>query len=66
MRNLDRAALQRYVAADQPLDCAGTYKLECRGIALFERIDSADHSAIIGLPLIHLTQVLTEIGYAIP
>ena len=66
MRNLDRAALQRYVAADQPLDCAGTYKLECRGISLFEQIDSTDHSAIIGLPLMHLTKVLVEIGYAIP
>lgn len=66
MRTLDRAALARYVDADQPFDCAGAYKLEARGIALFERIDSADHTAITGLPLIALTRVLTEIGYALP
>lgn len=66
MRALDRAALRRYVDADQPLDCAGAYKLECRGIALFGRIDSADHSAITGLPLIALTGMLHELGYAIP
>jgi len=66
MRRLDRAALERYVAADQPLDCAGAYKLECRGIALFERIDSADHSAITGLPLIALSGILRDIGYALP
>ena len=66
MRALDRAALTRYVAADQPLDCAGAYKLECRGIALFERIDSADHSAITGLPLIALTGILRDLGFAVP
>lgn len=66
MRQLDRAALERYVAADQPLDCAGAYKLECRGVALFTAIDSADASAITGLPLLALTRILAELGYAIP
>lgn len=66
MRSLDRAALERYVAADQPLDCAGAYKLECRGIALFDSIASADASAITGLPLIALTRILAGLGYAIP
>lgn len=66
MRRLDRAALERYVAADQPLDCAGAYKLECRGIALFEAIESADASAITGLPLLALTRILAGLGYAIP
>lgn len=66
MRSLNRAALERYVAADQPLDCAGAYKLECRGIVLFERIDSADASAITGLPLLALTRILAGLGYAIP
>ena len=37
MRRLSRAAIERYVAADQPLDCAGAYKLESRGIVLFEQ-----------------------------
>jgi len=66
MRRLDRATLVRYVDADQPLDCAGAYKLECRGIALFERIESADQSAITGLPLIALTGLLRELGYVLP
>lgn len=66
MRPLARAALERYVAADQPLDCAGAYKLECRGIALFEAISSSDSSAITGLPLLALTRILTGLGYAIP
>jgi septum formation protein len=66
MRRLDRAELERYVAADQPLDCAGAYKLECRGIALFDTIDSLDASAITGLPLLALTRILAGLGYAIP
>jgi len=66
MRRLDRAALERYVTADQPLDCAGAYKLECRGIALFDAIDSADASAITGLPLLALTRILAGLGYAVP
>jgi septum formation protein len=66
MRALDRAAIARYVAADLPLDCAGAYKLEARGVALFSRIASADHTAITGLPLIALTGILAEIGFVIP
>ena len=66
MRPLTRAEIERYVAADRPLDCAGAYKLESRGIALFERIDSADHTAITGLPLVALTTILRELGYSIP
>jgi 7-methyl-GTP pyrophosphatase len=66
MRPLSRAAIERYVAADQPLDCAGAYKLESRGVALFEQIDSADHSAITGLPLLALVRILCELGYEIP
>jgi septum formation protein len=66
LRALSRAAIERYVAADQPLDCAGSYKLESRGIALFERIESDDHTAITGLPLIALVTILRELGFAIP
>ncbi len=66
MRSLDRAAIGRYVAADRPIDCAGSYRLEARGIALFEAIDSDDHSAITGLPLIALTTILRQIGFVIP
>ena len=66
MRPLDRAALARVVEADRPLDCAGGYMLEKRGITLFERIDSPDQTAIIGLPLIALTTILRQLGLPIP
>ena len=66
MRHLDDAAIARYVAADRPLDCAGSYKLESSGIALFERIGCDDHTAIVGLPLIWLAGVLSRVGYRIP
>lgn len=66
MRPLDAAAIARYVAADRPLDCAGAYKLECRGIALFAAIACADHTAITGLPLMWTAGALTRLGYAVP
>ena len=66
MRPLDAAAIARYVAADQPLDCAGSYKLECRGIALMAAITSADQTAIIGLPLMAVTRMLGRWGYMVP
>jgi septum formation protein len=66
MRPLSRDAIERYVEADRPLDCAGSYKLESRGIVLFDRIDSDDHSAITGLPLIALVTILRELGFSIP
>ena len=66
VRPLSAAAIARYIAADRPVDCAGSYKLEERGIALFERIEAADHSAITGVPLIALTSILLELGFAIP
>lgn len=66
MRPLTRSQLERYVAADQPLDCSGAYKLEKRGIALFERIESADHNAIVGVPLMWLAGTLAQLGYEVP
>jgi septum formation protein len=66
MRTLPVDALRRYVEADNPWDCAGSYKLECRGVALFERIHTDDQTAIIGLPLLKLTQVLCGLGFEIP
>ena len=66
MRRLGREQLARYVEADQPLDCAGAYKLEAHGISLFASIDSRDHSAITGLPLIALAAHLASLGYPIP
>ena len=66
MRPLTSAQIERYVSADAPLDCAGSYRLEARGISLFERIVSADHTAIVGLPLIAVTSMLAALGYPLP
>lgn len=66
MRQLDRAAVERYVARDHPVDCAGSYKLEQAGVALFRRIESEDHTAIIGLPLLALAGILAELGFEAP
>lgn len=66
MRPLLRDELERYVAADRPFDCAGSYRIEERGIALFERIETQDYTAITGLPLIALTSLLRRLGYTIP
>jgi septum formation protein len=66
MRPLTREALARYVAADHPVDCAGAYKLEQRGVSLFSSIASDDQTAIVGLPLIALTQILADAGLSIP
>jgi septum formation protein len=66
MRRLSRTAIARYVAAEQPLDCAGSYKIESRGISLFERIETEDQTAITGLPLIALVSILSELGFEIP
>jgi septum formation protein len=66
MRRLSRDSIERYVAADEPLDCAGSYKLESRGIALFDTIETDDHTAITGLPLIALTTILRDLGFDIP
>jgi septum formation protein len=62
MRPWSEAQLTAYVAAEQPIDCAGSYKLEGRGIALFERIEGHDHTGIIGLPLIAVSGMLARAG----
>jgi septum formation protein len=62
MRPLTRAEIERYLAADEPYDCVGSYKLEQRGISLFDRIDSADHTAITGLPLLFVSRALREMA----
>jgi len=54
--------IRRYVEREQPLDCAGGFKCEGLGIALFERIDSTDPTALIGLPLIWLAGTLAAAG----
>lgn len=63
MRPLKFSEIHSYVREDLPLDCAGSYKLESKGIKLFSNIEMNDHTSIIGLPLIELTSYLLKIGY---
>jgi septum formation protein len=65
-RTLSRDAVERYVDAEKPFDCAGSAKAEGLGIALIERIESIDPTGLIGLPLILLTAALTQHGIRIP
>lgn len=65
-RDLTDAEIDRYIAHESPLDCAGSFRVEGAGIALFERIESEDPTALIGLPLIKLAKLLRAAGLAIP
>lgn len=62
-RDLSDAALDAYLRAEEPYDCAGSAKSEGLGIALLEAIESDDPTALIGLPLIALTRMLLAAGY---
>ena len=61
-RTLSPAAIEDYLRREQPYDCAGAVKSEALGIALFERIESDDPTALIGLPLIALIDMLRAEG----
>lgn len=65
-RKLSAEEIARYVARERPVNCAGGFKAEGLGITLFERIDSQDPTALIGLPLIWLSAVLRKAGLALP
>jgi septum formation protein len=66
MRRLTPGEIERYVSRESPVECAGAYRIERGGIALFERIESADHTAIVGLPLIWVSQALRSLGIELP
>lgn len=65
MKKLTLEQITKYVDVDSPLFSCGSYKLETLGIALFDKIDCPDHSAIIGLPLMSLTRALEEFGLSV-
>ncbi|WP_018862189.1 MULTISPECIES: nucleoside triphosphate pyrophosphatase [unclassified Thioalkalivibrio] len=65
-RPLSDAEIRAYVALDNPVDCAGSFKSEGLGVSLFERMEGADPTALVGLPLIRLCQWLREAGIAMP
>lgn len=65
-RKLSEEEIERYVARERPVNCAGGFKAEALGISLFERIDSQDPTALIGLPLIWLSAALRRAGLQLP
>jgi septum formation protein len=62
LRPLSQGAIRKYVAAEQPLQCAGAFQIEGLGIALMEELRGGDYTSLIGLPLIALTSLLGELG----
>lgn len=65
-RALDATDIDRYLAREPALDCAGSFKAEGLGIVLFEAIESSDPSALVGLPLIALASMLRQAGFELP
>jgi septum formation protein len=65
-RALATDEIERYLAAEQPYDCAGSFKSEGLGITLFDAIETRDPTALIGLPLIATARLLREAGFALP
>lgn len=65
-RQLTRAEIQRYVAKEQPLHCAGSFKCEGLGISLFESMQGHDQTSLMGLPLIALCKILRQLDLQLP
>ena len=65
-RALSDAEIERYLLRERPYDCAGSFKCEGLGITLFERIESEDPTALIGLPLIAVAAALRAAGLQLP
>ena len=57
-RHLSEQEIEDYVRRERPLNCAGSFKSEGLGIALFEKLDGRDPNTLVGLPLIALCQML--------
>jgi septum formation protein len=65
MKELSNSDLEAYLKIDKPYDCAGSYKIEEKGILLFDRIETDDFTAITGLPVIQTSKALKELGVQI-
>ena len=66
MRNLTPEQVERYLLAEEPYDCAGSFKAEGLGVSLFQRTEGEDATSLVGLPLIRLVDMLIAEGVAIP
>lgn len=60
LRPLTEAQIRNYVTRENPIDCAGSFKIEGLGIALMEKMEGRDYTALIGLPLIRLVDILKQ------
>ena len=65
-RELSLPEIERYVDAEQPYNCAGSFMAEGLGITLFKKLEGDDPSALIGLPLIRLCEMLREFELKLP
>ncbi|WP_426141661.1 Maf family protein [Pseudomonas sp. DWP3-1-2] len=66
MRTLDTPRIERYLHAEQPFDCAGSFKAEGLGVSLFRATEGSDATSLIGLPLIRLVDMLSNEGITLP
>ncbi len=62
LRKLSEVEIRDYVRKENPVDCAGSFKIEGLGIALMEKMEGDDYTSLVGLPLICLTSMLRRIG----
>ncbi|MGS2722427.1 Maf family protein [Porticoccus sp. GXU_MW_L64] len=65
-RQLSDGEIERYLHREQPYDCAGSFKVEQLGVSLFKKVESSDPTALVGLPLIRLCEMLRQSGVATP
>ena len=66
LRPLSSTEIERYIAIDQPFQCAGSFRSEALGVTLFARMTCNDPTGLIGLPLIRLATSLRAAGYHLP
>ena len=66
MRTLSTEQIERYLLAEQPYDCAGSFKAEGLGVSLFQRTEGDDATSLVGLPLIRLVDMLLAEGIHLP
>ncbi len=64
-RKLTAEMIEGYLRRERPYNCAGSFKSEGLGIALFERLEGDDPTSLIGLPLIRLTRMLEAVGVTV-
>jgi len=64
-RQLTQPQIVNYLNAEQPYNCAGSFKSEGLGIVLFERLEGDDPNTLIGLPLIRLIRMLEKEGMTV-